>query len=135
MNTTINFKHGSLAEQFGRLRAENPALYAMVVTAADYAWRVYRQYTTITSIYRPDDTDSVHGHWRGVDVRIEHPDRFPPLTRRDEELGWSEECASEVARWLPFQYDAENSHEILIVHGETLNRHAHLQLGEWSRVR
>ena len=141
MNHTINFKHGRQAEEFALLRHKNPALYAMVVASADFAWREFRQWTTITSIYRPG-VDSVHAWWRGVDVRIYHPSRWPddPVAklRREDEEGWSEEAAYEIAEWLDrwIWYDdalpEDEGHEVIVVHGVGMERHAHLQLGPWS---
>jgi len=134
----INFKHQALAAEFAELRTRNPALYAMTAAAALWVWHEYRQHTTVTSIYRPDDTDSVHAHWRGVDVRVYHPGRWPAdpnaTIRREEEEGWSEEAAREVALWLEraFDYDGSESHDVSITHGEGMNRHVHLQLGPWS---
>jgi|SRR6056297_47306 len=119
----IRFNHLRVADQFRQLRQENPPLYAMIVAAADYGWREYRQPMVITSIYRPENVASVHAWWRGVDVRIEHPERRV----RDEERGWSEVAAREIIDWLPFGYPGEP--EIAVIHGEGFHRHVHFQVG------
>lgn len=118
----IRFKDLRVADQWRELREINPMHYALVAAAADYAWRVHNRATVITSIYRPDP-ESVHGWWRGTDLRIEHRDRIV----REEDRGWSEDIAADTCTWLARAFDYGVGHEVYRIHGEGMNRHVHLQ--------
>jgi hypothetical protein len=50
------------------LVVKNPAMLAILCYASWYCWERWMKKIRITSIFRPDDT--VHGDWRGTDLRI-----------------------------------------------------------------
>lgn len=140
MEARIQFKHEADRPQFDELATRNPTLWSAVWALTARAARVYGDSTVVTSVYRPLDTDSVHGHWRGVDLRIYHPDRWPEdpgaTVLRECEKGWMPSTALELKQWLEtwLKYDEEESHEVAVIHGEGSAKHFHLQLGSWSAL-
>ena len=126
----IYFKTEILRPEFDKLRDLNPALWAVVHTAAAYVDRLSGDNTVVTSVDL-DQPNSVHGHWRGVDLRIAHPDREV----RSKEAGWNPDIALDACDYLnkAFQYDATRpDFTVCTLHGEGLHYHAHLQTcGRW----
>lgn len=50
------------------LLEKNHAMLAVLCFASYYAWARWQKKITLTSVFRPDGT--VHGDWRGTDLRI-----------------------------------------------------------------
>lgn len=106
--------------QFNELRDKNRALYALVHTLNSF---LKGDEVVITSIYR-DDPKSVHGYWRGVDVRIFHPER------NAEVGGPSAGVAEKAVSLLNTCFHYGQGHEVAVIHGEGLNKHIHLQTSD-----
>lgn len=125
----ILFKHVLQAKQFKRLLDINPQLAAVISYVNVVAEFDHGVQTVITSLHRPDDTDSYHSRWAAVDLRIFHPDR--PVD--DGYAGWSEDEAEFIIDDLKSAFRVYAA-----IHGDGMDKHVHIQiplgLNTWEMV-
>ena len=111
----IEYKSSLIELQFVTLEVENKQLYDMVIELHKFSMHYYNIPIVITSIYRSDNPDSVHAHWRGVDIRS--------WNYIDIELNTIKKFFN-----MRYKYDADRPEkEVLLVHDVGLGKHIHLQ--------
>lgn len=91
-------------------------LKALTMFAAALIFAITGQETIITSIFRGDNPNSVHAHWRGIDLRTKHlPEGAPKMV---------EEIINES-----IIYDPARPHlQTALFHDSGQGEHLHLQM-------
>ena len=122
------YSKGDLQSEWLNLEAYNPALIGML-RALRFGLHTN---LIVTDIFR-DDPKSTHHYWRAVDLRIFNSERKVDSRFSGQHLDDLHRALADLATM--FYYDPD--HNVYRVHGQGLNRHAHLQTkgtGPWTQT-
>lgn len=111
----IRYKDPAFEKELRAVKKYNKPLYDMVLEVGCMVDFFFSKDALITSVYRDDNPDSVHYHWRGVDLRS--------WLYTDYELS-----VLEIYFNSKYIYDPDRRHKkVLLIHDVGKGNHIHIQ--------